>query len=216
MKKILFLLSLVAVTTGANAQHVRLNFYSAYVFDDSFSDYAGANNYYNGTIKAGYQIGGGIQYMASPLYGTELLYLYKKTTAPSNFKFGNQIAERHEDFDVQLHYIMLSGDRHIQKPGSKAEGYFGMMAGILINEVEAKSSGNHASNTNFAWGARLGANIWFSEKIGLKLQTQILSAVHASGGELYYSWYGPITVPDYQVLWQYGLGGGLVFKLGQH
>jgi hypothetical protein len=215
MKKFLLLVLVVVFATISNAQQIRLNFYSSYVFDDSFGEYYGSDNYYNGTIKGGLQIGGGIQFMTSEQYGTELLYLYKKTQAPSTFKFGNAVVEKKEDFDVTLQYILLSGNRHMMKPGSKVEAYGGLMAGILINKVEAPSNGGSTSNTNFAWGGRLGANIWLSEKIGIKLQTQILSALNATGGELYYSWYGPVTVPDYSVLWQYSLGGGLVFKLGQ-
>ena len=215
MKKILLLVSVVAATTVTNAQQIRLNFYSHYVFDDGFGEYNGPNDYYSGTIKGGYQIGGGIQFMPNEHYSTEILYLHKDTKAPSSFKFGNLASEKREDFDVRLQYVLLSGDRHMRSPGSKVEAYGGLMAGILISRVESPTTGNSGSNTNFAWGARLGANIWASEKIGIKLQTQILSALNATGGELYYSWYGPITVPDYSVLWQYSIGGGLVFRMGK-
>jgi hypothetical protein len=215
MKKLLLLVLVVSVATLANAQHIRLNFYSNYVFDDGFGDYISSNNYYSGTIKGGYQIGGGIQYMAGEGYSTELLYLHKNTKAPSSFRFGNLAAEKHEDFDVRLQYIMLSGDRNVKPAGGKAEVYGGMMAGVLISKVEAPSTGNSGSNTNFAWGARLGSNIWASDKIGLKLQAMILSAVNATGGDVYYGYWGPVAVPDYSVLWQFSLGGGLVFRLGK-
>ena len=215
MKKVLILVSVLTIAAVTNAQNIRLNFYSAYVFDDGFDDYVSTNNYYSGKIKGGYQIGGGIQYLASPDYGVELLYLHKNTKAPSSFRLGNLTTEKHEEFDVRLQYIMLSGDRHVRPPGGKVEAYGGMMAGILINKVESPSNGSSASNTNFAWGGRLGANIWATEKIGIKLQALILSAIRASGGELYYSWWGPVTVPDYSVLWQFGLGGGLTFRLGK-
>ena len=215
MKKIFIMVVAVAFASLANAQEVRFNFYSAYVFDDGFGEYNGANDYYNGKIKGGYQIGGGIQFFANQQYGTELLYLHKQTTAPSTFKFGNLSTERKEDFDVRLQYIMLAGDRHMRGPGSKVEGYGGLMAGILINKVESPSTGNSGSNTNFAWGGRLGANIWATEKIGLKIQAMILSALSATGGELYYGYWGPVTYPTYSVLWQFGLGGGLTYRLGK-
>ena len=42
------------------------------------------------------------------------------------------------------------------------------------------------SATKFAWGLRLGANIWASEKMAIKLQGQLMSAVQGAGGGLYF------------------------------
>lgn len=215
MKKILFLMSVLAIAAFSNAQNIRLNFYSHYVFDDGFGEYNGPNDYYNGTIKGGYQIGGGIQFMPNDHYSTEILYLHKETKAPSSFKFGNLTAEKKEDFDVRLQYVLLSGDRLMRAPGSKVEAYGGLMAGVLITRVQSPSTGNEGNNTNFAWGGRLGCNIWASDKIGLKLQTMILSAVNATGGDIYYGYWGPVTYPTYSVLWQFSVGGGLTFRLGK-
>ena len=89
------------------------------------------------------------------------------------------------------------------------------MAGVLITMFESPSTGNTRNNTNFAWGGRLGTNVWLSEKIALKLQAMILSAVNATGGEVYYGYWGPVTYPTYSVLWQFSLGGGLTFRLGK-
>jgi hypothetical protein len=214
MKKIFLLLVSAATMTTMMGQHARLNFYAAYTFDDGFDVVNDANTYYNGTVKAGVQFGGGLEYMFSHQSSAELLYLHRSTTVPANFKFGTGTQTRKETFDLKHDFIMLSGDGHFGS-GGKAEGYAGVMAGVLLSHLEAPSLGKSSSNTNFAWGGRVGTNVWFSPKMGLKLQAMILSASRATGGDYYWSWYGPIYLTTYSTLWQFSLGGGLTFKLGK-
>ena len=215
MKKVMFsalLMTIAFVTFGQKG--ARLNFYSAYVFDDGFDVVNDVNTYYNGTVKGGVQWGAGLQYMFNKQSSAEILYLHRSTTVPANFKFGSNTQARKETFDLKHDFIMLSGDGHFGS-GGKAEGYAGVMAGVLISHLEAPSLGKSSNNTNFAWGGRVGTNIWFSPKMGLKLQALILSASRATGGDYYWSWYGPIYLTEYSTLWQFSLGGGLTFKLGK-
>ena len=215
MKKIFLLLVLAGTMTTMMGQHARLNFYSAYTFDDGFDVVNDLNTYYNGTVKGGIQWGGGLEYVFNHVSSAELLYLHRSTTVPATFKFGSNTQVRNETFDLKHDFIMLSGDGHFGN-GDKVEGYAGVMAGVLISHLEAPSlPGQSSSNTNFAWGGRIGTNIWFSPKLGLKLQALILSASRATGGDYYWSWYGPIYLTEYSTLWQFSLGGGLTFKLGK-
>jgi hypothetical protein len=215
MKKIFLFLLLVPAVMAANAQHARLNLYSSYVFEDGFDAYNDANNYYSGRINAGLQLGAGIEYLADPTYGVELLYFYKKSDAPSHFKLGTLTTEKSETFDVTQHFIMLAANSHVHSGNQKIEGVGSLMLGMLINDVTAPSTGNSTNHSNFAWGGRLGMDYWLSAKLGIRLQAQILSATRASGGDVYYGYWGPVAVPDYTTLWQFGLGGGLTFKLGK-
>ena len=214
MKKIFLLLVLAGTMTTLMGQHARLNFYGAYTFDDGFDVVSDANTYYNGTVKGGVQWGAGLQYMFNKQSSAEVLWLHRSTTVPANFKFGSATPVKSETFDLKHDFIMLSGDGHFGG-GGKAEGYAGVMGGVLISHLEAPSLGKSSSNTNFAWGGRVGTNIWFSPKLGLKLQALILSASRATGGDYYWSWYGPIYLTEYSTLWQFSLGGGLTFKLGK-
>lgn len=216
MKKIIFISVLAMMTVFVSAQSkVRINLYSSYVFDDGFDVYNDANNYYSGKVKGGLQWGGGIEYLTNPNYSVELLYLNKSTDAPATFKAGTGNPVRNENFKVNLNYILLGGNRLQQSSSGKIEGYGGLLAGIVISDLKSPSTGNSGNNTNFAWGARLGANIWASKKIGIKLQAQILSATKATGGDLYFSYWGPVVLDTYTTLWQFGLGGGLTFQLGK-
>ena len=81
--------------------------------------------------------------------------------------------------------------------------------------LENPDNDNDNSATKFAWGFRLGANIWASEKMAIKLQGQLISAVQGAGGGLYFGTGGASAgVSTYSSMLQFGLGGGLTFALG--
>jgi hypothetical protein len=216
MKQALFFAAFIGLALFSSGQSpVRLNFYSAYVFDDSYEVFNDVNTYYTGKVKGGYQVGASIEYLPSPYGGIELTYLHQSTDAPTTFKFGVGEPTRNENFDVSLNYILLGGNGYFGKGSEKVEGYAGFMAGVVFADIKSPSTNNSGSNTSFAWGGKLGANIWVSEKVGIKLQAQILSSSRVTGGEVWYSWYGPIYLDEYSTLWQFGLGGGLSFRFGK-
>jgi len=117
---------------------------------------------------------------------------------------------------VNLNWIMLNGVREFRKPGGKFEAFGGMGLGVALINTENRANGKTASSTNFAWQLRGGGNIWLSEKIAIKLNAQLQSAVQSVGGGFYIGTGGTgAGVSSYSSLLQFGLGGGLAFKLGQ-
>jgi hypothetical protein len=214
MKTILSIL-LLCFFIPAISQHTRLNGYALYVFDDKFDSYYSTSDYYNGKFKGGLQWGAGLEYLPSPMNGIELVYLNQQTTAPTSYWAPGQIAEKHTNFDVGFNWLMLAGNRYMRKPGSKVEGFGGGMLGAAFINVENPETHNSNSATKFAWGLRLGANIWASEKMAIKLQGQLMSAVQGAGGGLYFgTGGGGVGVSTYSSMLQFGLGGGLTFALG--
>jgi len=216
MKKIVFIFLFLAMTTTILAQSkFRLNAYGSYVFDDGFDVYNDANTYYYGKIKGGLQWGGGIEYTPTDYGSIELLYLNKSSDVPATFKFVATDPQRTETFKLSHNYI-LAGFNGLKKFGTgKAEGYGGALLGVLISNLESPSTGRSDSKTDFTWGARMGTNIWVSEKIAIKLQALVLSSSKATGGGYYWSYWGPVYLNEYSTMWQFGLGGGLSFKLGK-
>jgi len=215
MKTILSILML-AFFIPAVSQNIRLNAYSGYVFDDKVDSYFDANNYYNGKIKGGYQWGVGLEYLASPQYGIEISYLLQSTTAPTTYLQSGQLGGvKTSNFDMKLNWIMLGGNRYMKKPGGKAEMFGGLMAGAVIVDFHNPDNGNDNSATKFAWGLKGGVNIWASPKVAFKLQAQLMSAVQAVGGGLYFGTGGAgAGLTSYSSMLQFGLGGGLCFALG--
>jgi|SRR5688572_1360693 len=214
MKPILSIL-LVFFFITASSQTTRLNGYAVYVFDDQFDSYYSNSDYYNGKFKGGLQWGVGLEYMPSPMNGIELVYLNQQTTAATSYWAPGQIAEKHTNFDVGFNWAMLAFNRYMKKPGSKVEGFGGGMLGAAFINVKNPDNGNENSATKFAWGFRLGANIWASEKMAIKLQGQLMSAVQGAGGGLYFgTGGGGVGVSTYSSMLQFGLGGGITFALG--
>jgi hypothetical protein len=212
MKRILLALLISTCFASVNyAQGLRINGYAGYVFDDKFDNYYSFDSYMRGTIKGGLQWGIGLEYEVHPEYGIELLYYRQDTEAPV-FYYNNGDIDR--VIDLGLNYIMLGGVRYM--PISDAfEGYGGFMAGVAIYDNKKPLAGEDHSSTKFAWGVRLGGNYWISDRFGIKLQTQLLSAVQAFGGGFYFgSGGGGAGVTGYSTLWQFGLGGGVVIKVG--
>jgi opacity protein-like surface antigen len=217
MKKIFFCLGLITGFAPAGySQNVRLNAYGSYVFDDKVDDYYSSTSFYNGKIKGGFLWGAGLEYRVHDYYGIELLYQRLDTKAPIEYydpnAIGNNIKEA--DLDVAINYIMLGGARAL-RASDKAEPYGGFMLGMAIVDTKNPDNGNSSSSTKFAWGLRLGANIWASEKVGIKLQTQLLSIPQGAGGSVYFGTGGAgVGVSTYSSVLQFVLGGGLAFKLG--
>jgi len=194
-----------------SAQEFRLNLFAGYVFDDHVDSYYSSTSYFEGTIKGGFRWGGGLEYMVNPAYGVNLIYLTQSTTAPLNYYDNNPpVGVKFQELDLTTHWIMLGGCRYMRK--DKFEPYGGFEIGMVISNAEDKR-GNSASNTNFAWGVKLGTNIFFSEKVGLKIQADLRSATQAAGGGIYFGTGGVgAGVSSYSTIYQFGLGGGLVFR----
>lgn len=211
MKK-LFILLFIVGGLQATAQNARLNLYGNYVFDDKVDSYYDDNAYYSGTIKGGFLWGAGVDFRLKNNYGIELLYLRQDTKAPMEY-YDNGVKEA--DFDLAMNYVMLGGVKSVRQPGSKAEPYGGLMLGANFITVKNPENDNSENFTKFAWGLRGGVNIWASEKVGIKLQAQLLSSVQSVGGSLYFGTGGAgAGAATYSSMLQFGLGGGLTFNLG--
>ena len=206
------------VSNIANAQGgININLYGSYVFDDKFDTYYSSSSYYEGKIKGGFQWGIGVEYMVQPLYGIELLYLRQDTNAPTRYYGVINAGSGEVNLDLAINYIMLAPTKHFLSSNEKLEGFAGFMAGMVIAEASnpdgALNTGEDSA-TKFAWGLRLGGIIWASEKVGIRLQTQLLSATQAMGGGFYFGTGGAgAGVSSYSTIYQFGLGGGLVFKV---
>ena len=110
-------------------------------------------------------------------------------------------------------YLFLSFNKYLPV-NPKIEPFGGIQLGMGIYNVTNPENSNSGSDTKFAWGIKAGANIWASEKVGIKLQAGLISAVQAFGGSVYFGTGGAgAGLAGFSTFWQFSLGGGLVFKL---
>ena len=218
MKKLLSVLMLLCcvMVLESQAQKVRLNVYASYAFDDQFDSYYDAYNYYDGKIEGSFQGGIGLEYMLHPATGVEVLYLRQDTKAPTRYLTDTYNGTvQFTEFDLAMNYILLAGNRHFGKPDGVVEGFAGLMAGMLIADAEVPNTDASASTTKFAWGLKGGADIWVSEKFGIKLLAQMVSATQSMGGGFYFGTGGTgAGLSSYSSIYQFTLGGGVTFKLG--
>jgi hypothetical protein len=216
MKKIFFVLFASCLASLTYSQNIRLNAYGSYVFDDKIDNYYSSSRYMQGKIKGGFMWGGGLEFRAHDYYGIELLYQRLDTHAPMDYWDYNENKAEHTNFDLSVNYIMVGGARSVHHAGSKAEPYGGFMLGMAILDATNPDKNQSYSATKFAWGLRGGTNIWASERVGIKLQAQLLSIPQGAGGTLYFGTGGAgAGVSTYSTMLQFVLGGGLTFKLGQ-
>lgn len=214
MKKIILgIIFLAGINSLSTAQNIRFNGYAAYVFDDRVDSYYDPYNYYNGTIKGGFQWGGGLEFMVNPTKGVELKYLRRDAIAPMEYYKDGSV--RNKDFEIAMNYILIGGSNYF-KTGGKVEPYAGAALGMNIITLKNADPGTDNTSTKFAWGIKLGTNIWATEKVGLKLQADLLSVVQSAGGSFYFGTGGTgAGIAAYSTVYQWVLGGGLTFKLGK-
>ena len=192
--------------------HLRINGYTFYAFDDKVDSRYSNTEYFYGKIKGGFQWGGGLEYMMAPVQGVELSYLRLDTRAPLTYYSNGQ---QFSDFDVATNYIMLGGNRYFPL-GGKIEPYAGAQLGMAIFNVTNPDNGKSDNAVKFAWGLKAGLNIWATDKVGLKLQTGLLSAVQGVGGGFYFGTGGAGGgVNTYSTFYQFYIGGGLSIKMGK-
>ncbi|HET9280039.1 MAG TPA: hypothetical protein VFN95_17715 [Flavitalea sp.] len=209
MKRILSTLIAISLFYSTSvAQEFRLNGFAGYLFDDHVDSYYSATEYFEGTIKGGFRWGLGAEYMLHPQYGIGIIYYRQDTEAPMTY-YDQGVKSR--DFDLGCSWLMAAFTRYMKK--DNIELYGGGELGAVFFGLDNSLSGSSESATKFAWGLNLGTNIFFSEKVGLKVQIDLHSASQAVGGGFYFGTGGAGTgVSSYSTIYQFGIGGGLVFR----
>jgi hypothetical protein len=211
-KNILILLLMTGISSMVTAQNIRLNAYGAYAFDDGFDYYNSPTENFSGTVQGGFQWGFGAEFMVKRNKGIELRYLHQDATVPTTY-YNSGVKTK--TIDLGINYYLIGGSNYFRVENEKIEPYAGFSIGVADLRNNTAGQGSNSNRTAFAWGVKGGTNIWFSPKVGLKLQAELLSASAATGGAYYATWWGPVYANTYSSLYQFSLGGGLTFKLGK-
>lgn len=198
--------------SAAGGPSLRLNGYATYAFDDNHVDsYYSTTSYFDGSVKGGFQYGGGLEILPYPMLGAEFVYLRLDSKAPMNYYGLN--GATNTTFNLAQNWVLFSANKYVQV-NPKVEPYAGFQIGMDIINVENPDNNNSSSSTKLAWGFKAGLNLWVNEKVGIKMQASLLSAVQAVGGGVYFGTGGAgAGVSGFSTYYQFNLGGGLVFKL---
>jgi len=213
MKSFYILSFTLLLSLSASAQGFRFNAFGAYAFDDRVDRYNSSTSYFDGTLKGAFLYGAGIEYEIRKNTWFEVLYQRMDSDAPMTFSNGN-FFPKYKTFNYGLNYIMMGGSKSVVVADGKLEPFGGIDLGMAIFQIKNPEPGGRSSLTKFAWGAKLGAIIWPTPKVGLRLQFQVNSAVQAVGGGAYFGTGGAgVGVSTYSTMFQPAIGGGLVFKM---
>lgn len=217
MKRITLVFAVIALATVSASAQVRLNAYGGYVFNENVdSYYDNSSGAFSGKIRGGFQWGAGIEFNPRQDYGVELVY-FRQDTKGDPWKYLSNTGPKNGTIDLGINYIMLGGLKYLRN-NPKVEPYGGAMLGMAIinSQVENVVGAPKNNLTKFAWGFRGGVNVWATEKVGIKFQAMLMSAVQSMGGGLTIGTGGlGVGATSYSSMYQFTLGGGLTFKLGQ-
>lgn len=217
MKKALFTLFLIAVSTTLMAQDLRLNTYGGLVFDDRVDSYFSNSSYYDGTIKGGFRWGAGLEYHIPRKAAIEIQYLRQETNAPTRYQDGGIFSGsvQQTDFNLAVNWIMINGTKYFPV-NETIEPFAGAGFGMGIFGIDNPDTGRKSNGTKLAWNVRGGTNIWFLEHVAIRVQASLFSAVQSVGGGLYFGTGGSgAGLSSYSSMFQLGFDGGLIFRIPQ-
>lgn len=137
--------------------------------------------------------------------------------APTIYQDGGFLggALQSTNFDMAINWVMLNGTRYFPV-NETVEPFVGVGVGMGIFNIGNPDNGRENSATKFAYNIRGGSNFWLADNIALRIQASLFSATQAVGGGLYFGTGGVGGgLSSYSSLYQFGLEGGLVFRLPQ-
>ncbi len=206
MKNLLpFVFILISAVTVWAQPTVTLLTFESYTFPDQFD-----TEYGTGKIQDGFQWGGGLEFGLSEVTAVELIYQRLDTDAYYDGYYSLGSSQRYNG-TVGLNYVMLGGTRYAPL-NDKIAGFGTVNMGV--GWLEASESLASETATKFSIGGRLGVRIQTSEKVSIRLHTQLFSPVQWAGGGFYFGTGGSgAGVSTGSTIWQFNLGGSLNFRL---
>ena len=178
---------------------VTLLTFESYTFDEKFN-----LEYGSGKVFGGFQWGGGFEIGMNDM-AVELIY--QRLSTHGYYDDYNGFTTQQKSGDIGINYIMLGGTRYAPL-NDKISGFGTVDVGAMFTSPSDELQTDAV--TKFALGLRLGVRIKTSEKVSLRLHTQIFSPVQGGG---FYIGTGGAGVTTGSTIFQFNLGGSLNFKL---
>jgi hypothetical protein len=198
---------LITLAVAAWAQPtITLMTFESYTFADKFD-----TEYGTGKIQDGFQWGAGLEFGLAETAAVELIYQRLDTDAYYDTYYSLGGTQRLEG-QVGINYVMLGFTKYA--PFSEKVAGFGTLdLGVGWMEI-SEDLDTSGTPTKFSWGGRLGVRFMASEKVSLRIHTQLFSPVQWSGGGFYFGTGGAgAGVTTGSTIYQFNLGGSLNFRL---
>jgi len=202
MKKILLSIAILFTSVIGYSQHLSLNAFGGYTFQDHI-DFGNAYAYINGGGIWGVSLEG-VNAQGS---GLELLYQYQSTNIPA-YKYPGNAPLNPGQTGAVISYLLLNFEQYMMN-NPKIEPYGGIGLGAAFYKGDFPGS---TSATKFAWDLKAGVKFKASNAVGIKVGAQLLGSAQATGTAFYYGY----AYTTYATILQFSFTGGLVFDFGGH
>ena len=208
--KLVVALACCFISINGFSQSLRLSGIALIHSSENISGIYNNGSSYTGTIKAGLQWGGGVEYLLDKKYGIEFSFQQQKTTLPLSYKIPYETGV--ENHDLNLGWMMLKCNRYFGQKTNKLQGFAGIGAGIVM--VKSGRWGATTGVSYFGMQANAGIIYWLIKPIGIKLSGQYQLSPKGTGDVFMIS-YLPTSegLKSSSSISQFGLGLGIVIVL---
>lgn len=205
MKKLILLSVLIlGPFLESKAQGVEITPITGYTFPASYRITSGTAR-----LGDGQNWGGNLGFSIRDNMEIELSYNYMATRATAS----SPLISNRVDVRTQVHYAMIGANRLF--PASDAITLF---AGMKLGTGTLAFPDREYNNvTKFSWGIQGGMKYFATERIGIRMQANLMMPVVAAGGSLWWSPGGgtAVGVSTWSPIVQFGFTGGMIFRLRQ-
>ena len=206
MKKTILLLAvMICLPFIIFAQRVEVTPFGGYVFPGTMQgDYGDV--YLNGNA----QYGGMISIAISRVMDVDLLYNRSDTKAGiTYFNLVNNLS--YQEVPLSINYMHVGFTKNFRVNPTVSP-----FVGFNIGACLFAPKDDYADAWFFSMGLNAGAKIYFSKRVGLRLQAQCLVPAQGTAFSMFIGSGGPSGgVSVYSTLFQFGFTGGLIFRLGK-
>ena len=203
MKKLFLLVSILMILPFiVHAQSVEITPIGGYIFPSTMSG-GGDNIHFNGAA----QYGGIISIAASRVMDIELIYNRSDTKANVNSYYWNRFVT---NVPVSINYMQIGFTKNF-RVNPMVSPFLGFNLGGVLFYPKTDAS----EAWFFSAGMSGGAKVYFSKRVGLRLQAQMFLPIQGAGFYMFGGSGGAGGgVSVYSSMVQFGFTGGLVFRLG--
>jgi hypothetical protein len=216
MKKGLLKLMILTILTGycsvSSGQGVGVDVTAmyGYNFNDKFDVYEGYGEVSDGGVFTGI-----ISFALNPKYDIELYYSRQEAEFDFDYYYnfnGFNTSGKIRNEPASVNYIQIGGCRNQALDAvGKAIAFGGINLGTMGLVPEAS---NYDDIWKFAFGLKAGLKYFFSDKVGMRIQTQMQVPVLYTSGSIWVGTGGAsVGMSAGSTITQFGFSGGLIYRL---
>ncbi|MFD2203418.1 hypothetical protein [Shivajiella indica] len=185
----------------SNAQTFEINPFSGYTFPSTF-DITGGTAKLEGNANFGISFG-----YITPNDVTEFEFSY--TYFGTNANASSVYLVEEENSRARLHFVMAGVNRLLTV--SEKVTFFG---GVKLGASNlAFPDGENQSSTKFTVGVQAGMRYYLSDRIGFRMQGNLLMPIVSEGGSLWWSPSSGTGISGWSPIVPFSLNGGLIIRI---